>query len=277
MKCSNCGYENNQGGFCTNCGCPLSTEPAPLTEVEVNRNFALKKIVDIATDKLFFVVCILLSALVGLEVVTDEINIINLLIMIFAWIMFANGRKGVSDPRKVQCISGTVYFIYIINYVASGLILFGAGLVSYGLSAASFNKMEAEAALQKYGYGQYATVLEILFSASWIILVIGIILVAVMLVFNIFGWKNIHAFVKSVHESASNGNPNYKCCKTARNWLIVFAVLNGIAAISTNIMAMLVAAIPVALQIIGAMIINNHFIKPQSSDAPVAPEYSNMN
>jgi len=277
LKCSNCGYENNQGGFCTNCGCPLSVEPTPLTEADASRAFALKKIVDIATDNLFFVVCILLSASVVLEAVTDSINIINLLIMIFAWIFFANGRKGIPDPRRVQCISGTVYFIYIMNYVASGLILFGAGLASYGLSVASFNKMEAEAVLQKYGYGQYATVLEILFSASWIILVIGMILVAGMLVFNIFGWKNIHAFVKSVHESASNGNPDYKCCKTARNWLIVFAVLNGIATISTNIMAMLVAAIPVALQIIGAMIINKHFICSQSSDAPVAPEYSNMN
>ena len=71
MKCSNCGFETEQGSFCGNCGCPLNSEPVPLTEAENNRLFTRQKILDLANDNLFMVICVCLSVSVGLSLLFD--------------------------------------------------------------------------------------------------------------------------------------------------------------------------------------------------------------
>ena len=73
MKCNNCGNEIvENSAFCTFCGSPVSqVEPA-----EAPTSAVRQKILDIFKDKLFFVLCILVSVSTVFSIANSDIPLL---------------------------------------------------------------------------------------------------------------------------------------------------------------------------------------------------------
>lgn len=269
MICPKCGAENNAHScFCEKCGVRLNATIENPTINDKNKFLTRIKIIEILSDKLFLVICILISVYVGLSVLLNSVNIITILMLIFCWLAYSNSKKGIADAKGVQHISGTIYFVYIMNYVLCGLVLLATFILAFSVNPINLNKQELFDIFSKNVAEKYYQILEFILNSSEMVFVFGILIAIAILIFNIFGWRNIHCFVKSVYSSAANNSPNYKCCKEARNWLMFFGVSDSLivlgSAFVTTFYVLLILPLP-AVQIIASILINKHFVNPQKN------------
>ena len=83
MKCSNCGYESQEDFiYCTNCGTAVADAPA------VSLNPVADKVLAVLKDRLFLVICILMSVSCVAALMCESIPIINILLTIFLWLTY---------------------------------------------------------------------------------------------------------------------------------------------------------------------------------------------
>lgn len=263
MKCTNCGFENRDDfTFCANCGAQKVLEPTIL-------NAAQTRALTIVNSKLFLALCILLTVASGLSVIIGSIQIIPLLLTIFMWMAYANGKKGKVNFNDFHKISGTVYANYIIiNVVAIILIIIGFiftapfGILDLPetLVNVSPDLEELLTKLPNISLGALSILFGVLFIFAGV----------VALVVNVLLMRKIHRFTKEFYTKIITGEPEFLFAKTAKNCLIFFAVVNGIEVISTfstSFISGLIASCLVAAIILTIIVIDKYILTPPNFEA----------
>ena len=266
MKCFKCGYESNDSfKFCPICGSDVSGQMPFVI------NPAADMVLSIIKDKLFLAFCILMTVSCLLAMSFGSFNIISILIVIFSWLTFAKGTKNTVDSDKLRCISGTVYAYYIILNIVSILCIVCGIIVGIGSSALSDSGF-AEEILLEFEYEEYLGYSpefseKIIEFFGIFFAIVCVIIGVIFLLINLLGIKKIHSFVKSVYKSVESGNMIYENVITAKNWIIFFAVCEGMSALSGNIYSTIVGGCDCAAMIIVVLLINKHFLSANQFSA----------
>ena len=260
MKCNYCGFESeNNFIFCPNCG-----KEAPV-EVYGDENPAANIVLNALKDKLFFIICILLTVASAGTLLLGNINVLSILATIFIWLVYNASTKNIADAKNLRCVSGTFYAYYVIVNVTAIIVavcsfitlLFSGIIFSSALLAGNLaNELGNELA-------DLLGPLSFLLAASPILIFIVFLAVAAILVLlSIFGLRNIHKFLKSLYESVQSGIIAFTKCKTAETWLMVFGVLGAISSLSelsSSVLAFCSSAALAAVQIIASLLIKKYF------------------
>ena len=261
MKCTNCGFESPEGvNSCANCGAVLNQEL-------VSRNPAAEKILAALKDKLFLVICILLSVSLGLGVLAGSFNIITILLVIFLWMVYSNSTKDVVDTKNLRRVSGTVYASYVIANVAF-VMLAVAGVIIGLVFDALTKEAEFIAMLEK----ELATMnLEIEVSQiierlqegfGWLFAGVFLFVAAVGLIVNLCGLRKIHRLAKSVYMSVDMADLSLiKKANAAKNWLWVFGVCSAITVLSGDWMAVVSGGCSAAAYILAAILVKKYLVE----------------
>lgn len=259
MKCKNCGFEMvDQTEYCLNCGAKLTTDTNEVAQV--SNSFAAERLLPVFKDKLFLVLCGLMTITCVLSFALDSIPIINTLITIFLWITLASAQKGVVDKKQLRNVSGTVYATYILTYIGSILLIVSGALVALAYAtrpSAFIVDMELESMLDGVrGAVSDSTIVTLVCTT---LIVLGVILLLV----NVFGLKKIHRFAKSVYQCNVDQNLAFIGMKSAKKWLVFFAVYGGFAAFATlldgDVSATISNVCHAASSLIPVMLINKYF------------------
>ena len=254
MKCLKCGFESEEEfSFCPQCSEPSAPE-----------NPAAKRALGFIKDGLFLAVAILISIATILSF-GDGIPVFYVLSTIFIWILYAKGVKNKADSVQIRNISGTVYAVYIVYYVLAGLVA-AIGLLCAGIVAITGNAVGTMDKFNQAFDGLSFNVAESIGSISAVIIIIlfGIIC-AILLLFNIFGIRNIHRFIKSVYMSVDLGIENYHKPSVARAGILALGILEAVSAIASgNLVETIATACGGAAMIIASVIIEKHFLSVQS-------------
>lgn len=264
MICRNCGHEFESGKFCPNCGTPAENvnptaaeqvcEPpyeAPITaqpnysQTDAGPGFSgntqgsiTKIFKDIFSDTIFLIVAILMSASTLMNLANKEINVFGILFTIAFWLLYATAKSSENEFKQtgLKLFSGTVKAVYIVLWVAVGILGVACILVLVGSSFLS-------SMLYNYsGFGEFGGLYGMLAYASvGLIAFICVFLIAFVIVMNIFFVKKIHKFAKSLCVSAKQGQFALEKVKAARQWLFVLGILSGIGALLSIIETSFVA------------------------------------
>lgn len=228
MKCENCGFEYDEAvGNCPNCNGVVAEH--------VSVNPAADKVLGMLKDSLFLVICILVSVSCVFSLSTGGVPLIQILIAVFLWIAFAQGSKGFADSSQLRNISGTIYANYVLTNIAviSFLVLGSLlGLAWHVITDIAVAEGLIDELVDIIG-ADYTYLVENLFNISGT-LVAGVVVgisVAFLLI-NVLGFRKIHRLAKSVYQSVDFCVPNFENVKGAKNWMIVFAVLELISSAS---------------------------------------------
>ena len=224
MKCMNCGFEAAETfDFCPNCGRETAfAEPVSL-------NPAADGIVNALRDKLFLLICILMSVSTVFVLAQGTVNVINILLCVFLWLVYASAAKGEANVTQLRNVSGTVYAYYILVYVVCGIFLVVGGLLSlFAVGNKAFADMLINAVEESGIMSQAAKILGAAFGIvfSLIFVFVGIIGIVV----NTLAIGKIHRFAKSVYMSADFGELRLEKVAAAKNWLLAFGILSLISA-----------------------------------------------
>lgn len=261
MKCSNCGFESDQSySFCPRCGAAEAAQPVSCPSSAADRVLQALK------DKLFLVICILMSALCVLSLSADSMPLIQILATVFLWLTYAQSRKDIADPKHLRCVSGTVYAQYVITYVLAVLLLVLGMVLSAFLGTLTSDPEFMESLLSGMVdtagiYGEVAPLIASI--SSSVIMVIFALIAAVMVVINIFSLRYIHRFVKSVYQSVETGTLALAHTKAAQVWLFIYGGLSAASALSNLGTAGLIPALcsgtEAAVVILAGLLIRKYF------------------
>ncbi len=273
MKCINCGFEyGDEYSFCPNCGkAPTEAEPQA-DAVPVSLNPTADIILTVLRDKLFLTACILISASCFFAIIGGSLPIINILLTIFLWITYAKSNNGIADSRSLRNISGTVYANYIIGNVVSGSLIALGGIFTAVFSTIPLNRvimneimyeMEIIGVPEFLEYSQeFISLISMIIGPICIFAGIGVLLI------NIFGMRKIHRFVQSVYRGIDFQNSVFYKPRTARNWMIFFAVMSGLSALSALVSEATLGlsnGLDCATAIIASILINKYFVANQNN------------
>lgn len=277
MKCSNCGFENQQNfEYCVNCGTEMpkvqsaQTEPVGIEPVSLNP--AADKVMNALKDSMFLVLCILMSVSCVMSIAIGNVPLLNILITVFLWLTYADASKGFASENHLRSVSGTVYASYVITNVACGIlivcgVLFGAvfGMVANTPEFIS----ELEVALGAYDLSEFGVSVsdipqELWSLSGWIICFMFIFIAAIGLVVNVLGMRKIHRFAKSVYQGIMYQNPNFENPRAAKNWLLFFGICSAISAMTSlaggSVVATLATGCSAAVEIIASILIDKHLV-----------------
>ncbi len=286
MKCNNCGYEEASSfNFCPKCGALAPKEEAPASEAApaptaTSSPFVTPKPVNAAAQKaltavkspLFLALCILVSASTALGMITGGFNVLGILATIFLWLSYAAAVKNECSVSNLRCLSGVTFANFVIQQVVYAIFIFvGAiGAFAFAIAGASsemydkiieaveFDAATAEiiAAMQAAGIG-FSFFFILFFAIFAIVGIVGTVI-------NIFSWKKIHNFTKSLYKGVENGELELKSTGAATAWLMVFGVLNAISAVFSIggqdiILTFLATGSTAAALIIASILIKKNF------------------
>ena len=266
MRCESCGYESGQDfTFCPHCGAPA---PDSLSQTNiVPANTAADKILHALQDPLFFILCILISACCGLQLLGSGLNLLTVLFTIFLWLTYAQARKGIADANHLRCISGTVYAQYILVTVGAILVIVVGVLLGILFSALTNNSSIMQEILSAFDNIPVDTnLIAQVFGAlsGAVILILCVLVGAVMLVVNLLSTRYIHRFAKSVYESIQSGTLALQHGKTAYGWLLAFGIIDALRFLtvldSGNITAVLSSGATCATPIVAALLIKKYLL-----------------
>lgn len=220
MKCNNCGFEYEDSlRVCPNC------EPNTMP-VTISLNPAADKVSAAITDGLFLVMCILMSASCLFGLLVGGLPTLNILFTIFMWLTYAQARKGILDSTHLRSLSGTTFAMYVINYVAAGLVALSGFMLAFVLSVlvqspVSLEEVTSLIEIKNPVISQFVTNLIIKFGGliGFVIVIIAVL----MIVLNILGYNKIHKFAKSVYQSIDMNTIGFQNAKTAKVWLYIIA------------------------------------------------------
>ena len=246
MKCNNCGYEEASSfNFCPKCGAlaPKEEAPAPVSPEAPSSPFVTPKPVNAAAQKaltalkspLFLALCILVSASTAMGIITGGFNVLSILATVFLWLSYAAAVKNECSVSNLRCLSGVTFANFVIQQVAYAIFIFVGAIGAFafaiaGVSSEMYDKIiesvatvEIIAAIQATGIG---------FSFFFILFFVIFAIVGIVgTVINVFSWKKIHNFTKSLYKGVEKGELELKSTDAATAWLIVFGVLNAITAV----------------------------------------------
>lgn len=271
MKCIHCGFETTENfEFCPNCGKNIAdAQPSDAVNMAVSINPVEDFVLRILKDNLFFALCLLVSSATVFAIASGSINIIGILMSVFLWITYAGANKGFADANQLKNVSGTYYANYIISFVGAILVLVSGLIMAvvFGLVAASGELIdglfeELELIVDNTVTSFLVGLLSV--SAVWVFVVFALVGVGIILVLK-FAVKPTHRFIQSIYKSLEKGEFLFCCQNTAKTWLLVSGILNGLSAliclIGANIEGVLSGGSTAAASIIGSILINKYFIK----------------
>ncbi len=290
MKCQNCGFVAAQEvSFCPNCGAKVESAPAPAPDpTPVASATPLNPLADrvllACKDTLYLVMCVLVSAEALLGIMAADPPIIEIILAVFMWLIYADANKNEVNVSRFRCLSGAVYASYVVNNVLL-IIGFVAGIVGMIFTAIQnyfvkdfirnlifelIKEFGGEFDLNGlYGFKQEIDVFSgisqsILTIIMVVILFVVFITLIISLAINIFGYRKFHKLAKSVYKGIESGTPiKAKLVKAVYVWLWVYAILEGVSALSAisgNITALLVAGCPTAICILSAVLVKKHLM-----------------
>lgn len=262
MKCPHCEYERSEAfAFCPKCGKPSTRDPESVVVCPTPRILAFIK------NDLFLVICILLTVSVATSLFSGGFNIINILITIFAWLTYAGGRKNVVEHNHIRVISGSIYAMYVINNVAAIIMAVTGAIYSVTmlglpfLSGINIEKIITEEIGPMITVS--AAVLALISAMAMFLGLFLIVIAIIMLILNVAGLKKIHLFIQSLYKSAEAGEENLVGANKVQPWIIIFAVITVLSALSSissgELMEFLSNGIFAAALIIFSVLIGKHF------------------
>ncbi|MBQ4117084.1 MAG: zinc ribbon domain-containing protein [Clostridia bacterium] len=277
MKCSYCGFESNRDyQYCPQCGAVMEKKdagftPPPQTDFvyETPTPQPEHKIVTALKDKLFLVVCILISACCGLSFLGGGLPIIRIFLTVYMWVAYSQTKNNTLNPNHIRNISGTVYASYVVNNVLGVFfIVFGllfSVLITFITSNAElltkfYEELEATVGSEIVDlFSQYFVTFAGLIGV--VISVMGIILIVI----NIVGRKTIHKFIKSTYMNMGMPTEQIQKASKAYVWLLVFGIFNAVSALSSSgdgaLMIFLSEAAYSAALIITAILVKKIFLR----------------
>lgn len=266
MKCNKCGFESERDfEYCMNCGTKAKDDKAVTVEA-VSLNPAVDIVMPALKDKLFLVLCILMTTVCALSLATSGMPLIYILITVFLWLTYADAQKGIVNEKHLQFISGTVYAQYIIANVVSIIllvcgVLFGI-LFEIVAENISFWKVFVEE-LEKNGLSLPNTSENIMSICGILLSALFVFIAVIVLVFNLLGMRKIHRFAKSIYLGIVCQNSNFERPRTVKNWFIFIAVMSAITVLGnlTSFIAAITSVCTTAIMIIVAMLIDKYFVK----------------
>lgn len=228
MKCENCGFEYDDAvGVCPNCN-GVAAEP-------VSVNPAADKVLGMLKDSLFLVICILVSVSCILSLSTGGVPLLQILMAVFLWIAFAQGRKGFADSSQLKNISGTIYANYVLVNIGTICIMVSGALIGLAWQFIADTAATQELIDEVIGLVgiENTYLVETLFDVSGLF-VAGIFVAVglVLLLINVLGFRKIHRLAKSTYQSVDFCVPNFENANGAKNWMVVFAVLELVSSAS---------------------------------------------
>ncbi len=259
MKCYKCGVEIGQEfEVCPVCG----TKVVPATSPAAN------KVLTVLRDKLFLAICILLSISCGATVLNgDGFPITAILAMIFLWITYSKGREGIVNVRSMRNVSGVVYAEYIITNVVAVIFAVLGILMGVLVSLVGTSKELMTAYMQGFDLNLYGSPIDITEAIAvgmgWLVAGLFIFIGAIILIINIFAWKKLHGFVKSVYVGVQTGGATPVInAKIARTWLWVFGIFSAVGALGSlfDFLALVSSGCSATAYILGAILVDRYFV-----------------
>ena len=225
MKCNNCGYECGEDfNFCPNCSAQSAVVAAPIA------NPVGEKVMAALKSKIFLVICVLLTVASALSTfLGGGIPAINILYTIFLWIAYAKAQKNIVDTNQLKNLSGTVYAQCVILNVVSTILLV-TGVISVVLTLV-FGAFELpESILAHFGDIDLDISGVLVMLSGWLIFAVFTVLAVIMLLANIFIWRRIHRFAKSVYQSIDAYTQNLQYADTVNSCLLIFGLFHAVSA-----------------------------------------------
>ena len=237
MRCPHCEYERNEAfSFCPMCGKSSTRKDEPVVVCPTPRILSFIK------DDLFLALCILLTVGVGSSLTYGGLNVIFVLITVFAWLTYAGGKKNIVEHKHIRVISGSIYAIYVINNVLAiitavcGVFYTVSLFIPAVLGKFNIEDLFSNTTLPAEEYGALSlipfTLVALISALAMVIGFILIIFAIVILVLNVAGIKKIHQLFKSIYQSAEAGEEKLVGANKVSGWLITFAVISILSAIS---------------------------------------------
>jgi len=265
MKCTNCGFDLEQGArFCTACG----TEAAETQAVSLNP--MADKILLALKDNLFLIICILFSIGTAASLVNDGLPVINILLTIFLWLTYSKSRKNIADGTQLRNISGCVYANYVIMNVLAIIFIVCGVIFAFAFSLLSGSADFVNSFVSGFDEaipGLNALPQAFLAVSGWVIGTVFLFVGVVCLVLNILGMKKVHLFAKSVYMTVNAQCTELENAKKVKGWLIFFAVCEGISALSaltTSVISAVSGGCICAVIILAIVLINKYLVKDEA-------------
>ncbi len=268
MKCSNCGHESSQDfTFCPTCGTQVQSSTAQLNPIpsQPAQSPAALQILPILQDKLFCVLCILMSVSCLMALTNEGLPLINILVTVFLWLTYAQGCKNIADEKHLRCVSGCVYAMYVINYVLASIVLVIGAIFAIAFSYLAGTPAYLEAILTGLvDMEVYEIIAEVIsFIPAGLIFIIFLFVSALLLALNIFSIRYLHRFIQSVYRSLESGEPILLHTRTAMIWLFIiggFKIPDFLSNLSNNLIAALGSGAEAAVCIIAGLLIRNYLL-----------------
>ena len=264
MKCTYCHHESEDAfAYCPNCGAPAEPETPP-----PSRNAVADRLMPALQNNNFMTICVLLSVSLGCSVLAGSMQLFTLLAAIFAWQIYASVKKNMLEVKNVRGLSGTVYAMYIVNYVLAAILLVcGLGLTGLLLGARELF-VEAMEELQSEIFFP-SSIAGLLASLPYLLVVISLVYGVGYFVINIFGFSRIHGFLKSTYLSLASGDlSTVKHARSAYVWLWVFGVVQGVSALSSLMNFYVFSAVSAgclsAVYIMAAFLVKDAFLREEA-------------
>lgn len=271
MKCNNCGNEIvENSAFCTFCGSPVS----PSEPTEAPTSAVHQKILDVFKDKLFLVLCILVSVATVFSIANSNVPLLLILFTIFLWLIYAKATKNAVDIKNMRCVSGTVFAAYVINWVLIGLLGFATVIgaiitLAIGSTAEFENTINQILSEYDFSVNGFDSLLALTTGSIMIIAVVAFIIFLVICVIaaivNVFGMRSLHKFARSLYISAEIDNFCIEKLNAAKSWLLVFGIFTCISALPCiyDFKAFITSGCLGAAYILAYVLVKKHFFQPQ--------------
>lgn len=253
MRCINCGYDNDENAhFCIKCGSGLAYNQNPLKEIMPR----------LVKDSLFLVICILYTTGIVFSLINRNMPIIEILMALFLWLLYAQCKKETMASNYMRCISGTIFASYVVRWVVGCLVVIaGCFLVATAIMMESSSQWRMIYSaiwpyIDRYNMfdGAYADMFLVLFSFA---LIFGAI---IALAVNAAGLRSIHRFAQSIYKSFEDGKCNLVKCGAARTWLMVFGVFDALSALrSREVFSLFAEGCMAAALIISSVLVKKYF------------------
>lgn len=267
MKCYKCGNEIGDGfEYCPICAAPI-----------LPNSLIANKVLTVLRDNLFLAICVLLSVVCGASILVGEgFPITTILAMIFLWITYSKAKDGIVNVKSMRWVSGVVYAEYVITNVVAIILAVAGVLLGVAVSFIGNSNLYLKSfvdAMAANFYGLSFSMTEALaIGIGWIVAGLFVFISAIMLVINVFAWKKLHGFVKSVYVSVQTGGATPVVnAKIAKTWLWVFGIFSALGTIVSfyNIFALVSNGCATAAYIIGAVLVDRYFVREAVEDTVI--------
>ena len=263
MKCIRCGAENPDGAkYCSGCGEPMtvqqdndfSAERTFAEEPTVNAGFGFREKLLSLLSPWILTLAILETASAVIGLANHDLAIFPILFAIFAWMFYAAGKKGTFDQKSIRrfaAVSRAQYILCLVVVCILGVV----GVLAFVAAPFGDNLPEN---IYTYAEGELEFVED--FGSTAVLIVCGIVfltIAAVILIFNLCGYKKIHKYLHSLAQSGETDIYAPEKPVQAGKWMLAFGILSAVGALIGGVdIGLISGGCTAAVYIIGYVIVN---------------------